>query len=74
MPSLMRFITLVAVVGAVGFGAIYALATFVSPRTREMTVTIPAARLKGAPPEAAATVHPKTAGAEAAAESATSAR
>lgn len=60
MPSLMRFLTLVCLVGAVGFGAVYALATFVKPRTREMVVTIPAARLK-APSATAEAASPRTA-------------
>lgn len=52
MPSLMRFLTVLGAVAAIGFGAVYALGTFVSPRTREMTVTIPPARLR--PPAAEA--------------------
>ena len=65
MPSLIRFLTFVGVLVAVGFGAIYALATFVTPRPREMTVTIPAARLR-APPATAAAPLPRTAGTDAA--------
>jgi hypothetical protein len=42
MPSLFRFLTVVAVIAGIGYGAIFALANFVSPRSREMTVTIPA--------------------------------
>ncbi|MFJ5488175.1 hypothetical protein ACIKTA_11410 [Hansschlegelia beijingensis] len=42
MPSLIRFLTVLGVVGALGFSAVYALATFVTPRSREMVVTIPA--------------------------------
>jgi len=66
MPSLIRFLTVLCVAGALGFGAVYALATFVTPRTREMVVTIPATRLRAPAPEATV-AHPKTAGAEAAA-------
>ncbi len=64
MPSLIRFLTVLGVVGALGFSAVYALATFVKPRSREMVVTIPAARLRPPAPEAAV-AHPRTAGAEA---------
>lgn len=64
MPSLMRFLSVLATIAAVGFGTLYALATFVSPKTREITVTIPSQRLKAAPAEAAAK-NPKTAGADA---------
>ncbi|HTC97347.1 MAG TPA: histidine kinase [Bradyrhizobium sp.] len=41
MPSLFRFLAVVAVIVGVVYGAIYALANFVKPSTREMTVTIP---------------------------------
>jgi len=41
MPSLFRFLTVVAVIVAVVYGAIFALANFVNPRPREMIVTIP---------------------------------
>jgi hypothetical protein len=42
MPSLFRFLTVVAVLGGIVYGAIFALANFVTPTPREMTVTIPA--------------------------------
>jgi hypothetical protein len=42
MPSLFRFLTVVAVIGGVVYGAIFALANLVNPKPREMTVTIPA--------------------------------
>jgi hypothetical protein len=41
MPSLFRFLAVVAVIVGVAYGVIYALANFVKPSTREMTVTIP---------------------------------
>ena len=41
MPSLFRFLTVVAVLVGIAYGAIFALANFVSPKSREMTVTIP---------------------------------
>lgn len=40
MPSLFRFLTVVAVLGGLGYGAIWALANFVEPAPREMTITI----------------------------------
>jgi hypothetical protein len=40
MPSLFRFLTVVAALGAIGYGVIFALANFVNPTPREMTVTI----------------------------------
>lgn len=41
MPSLFRFLTVLAVIGGIGYGIVFALANFVSPKPREMTVTIP---------------------------------
>lgn len=41
MPSLFRFLTVLAVIAGVVYGAMYALAHFVNPKPREMTVTIP---------------------------------
>jgi hypothetical protein len=41
MPSLFRFLTVVAIIGGIGYGIIFALANFVNPKSREMTVTIP---------------------------------
>lgn len=41
MPSLFRFLTVVAVIVGVVYGVIFALANFVNPKPREMTVTIP---------------------------------
>jgi len=46
MPSLFRFLTIVAVIGGVIYGAIFALANFVAPKSREMIVTIPADRFQ----------------------------
>ncbi|MCP3462471.1 MULTISPECIES: hypothetical protein [unclassified Bradyrhizobium] len=40
MPSLFRFLTVVAVLAGIVYGVIFALANFVSPKSREMTVTI----------------------------------
>ena len=42
MPSLFRFLTVVGVIAGVISGALFALANFVTPKPREMTVTIPA--------------------------------
>jgi hypothetical protein len=41
MPSLLKLLTVIGVIGALGYGAMYALATFVDPRTREIVVTVP---------------------------------
>ncbi|HEY3032627.1 MAG: histidine kinase [Alphaproteobacteria bacterium] len=44
MPSLFRFLTVLAIIGGIVYGVIFALANFVNPKPREMTVTIPADR------------------------------
>jgi len=41
MPSLFRFLTVVGIIAGVSYGVVYALANFVNPKPREMTVTIP---------------------------------
>ncbi len=40
MPSLLRFLTVVAVIGGTVYGVIFALANFVDPKPREMTISI----------------------------------
>jgi hypothetical protein len=42
MPSLFRFLTVVALIGGIVYGVVFALANLVNPKPREMTVTIPA--------------------------------
>ena len=42
MPSLFRFLTVVAVIVGIVYGVIFALANFLNPNPREMSVTIPA--------------------------------
>jgi len=41
MPSLLRFLAVVAVICALVYGGLYALAHFVQPKPREISVTIP---------------------------------
>ena len=45
MPTLFRFLAVVAVIAGAVFGAMVALATLVEPSPREITVTTPASRL-----------------------------
>jgi hypothetical protein len=40
MPSLFRFLIVLAMICGIVYGAIFALANFVSPKPREMTFTI----------------------------------
>jgi hypothetical protein len=40
MPSLLRLLTVLAVIGGVIYGGIYALANFVNPKPREMTISV----------------------------------
>jgi len=46
MPSLLRFITVVAILAGAGYGSMVALVNYVEPRPREMTVRIPPAKLQ----------------------------
>ena len=41
MPSLFRFLVAVGLLVGLIYGAIYALASYVEPTPREMTVTVP---------------------------------
>jgi hypothetical protein len=41
MPSLFRFLIVVGVLFGLLYGIIFALATFIEPMPREITVTIP---------------------------------
>ena len=41
MPSLIRFLTGVALVGGLIYGGMFALANFYDPKPREITVVVP---------------------------------
>jgi hypothetical protein len=41
MPSLVRLLTVIAILAAVVYGGLYALSHFVQPKPREITVSIP---------------------------------
>jgi hypothetical protein len=41
MPSLFRLLTVIAIIAGIVYGGLYALAHFVPPKTREISVTIP---------------------------------
>jgi len=41
MPSLLRLMVLLGLLGGLAYGAMYALATYFEPKPREITVTIP---------------------------------
>ncbi len=45
MPSIVRFLVFLLVICGLGFGAIFVLATFVEPETREVTISVPSSRL-----------------------------
>jgi hypothetical protein len=40
MPSLFRFLTVVAIIIGVVYGVVFSLANFVNPKPREMTINI----------------------------------
>ena len=45
MPTLFRFLTILAILAGLVYGAMFALVTLVEPNKGEMTVRIPADRL-----------------------------
>ena len=45
VPSIVRFLVFLLVLGAIAFGAIFALATFVEPQSREIVERVPSSRL-----------------------------
>lgn len=47
MPSLLRALIVIAALAGLVWSGMWALATFVEPTQREMTQTVPAARLNG---------------------------
>jgi hypothetical protein len=46
VPSLLRFLTVVAILAGLVYGGMVALVNYVEPRPREMTVRIPPAKLE----------------------------
>ncbi len=49
MPTIMQFVMTLVVLAALFGAAVYALGTFVSPSTRQMTIRIPSSRLDPTP-------------------------
>lgn len=45
MPSLFRFLFVLAVLGGAAWAGMYALVTFVEPKQRDMQHTLPASKL-----------------------------
>lgn len=46
LPTLFRFFATLAILGGLVFAGMFALATFVEPTPREMSVAIPASKLQ----------------------------
>jgi hypothetical protein len=46
VPTLFRFLAVIALLAGLGFAVMFALATFVEPQSRDMSVTIPYNRLQ----------------------------
>jgi len=46
VPTLFRFFAILALLAAIVFGGMIALVTFVEPQQREMTETVPPAKLQ----------------------------
>ena len=49
MPSLLRFLTVVGVLGGLTYGAMFMLASWFDPKPREITVSIPPDRFAKQP-------------------------
>ena len=45
MPSLIRLLMVVGLLGGFAYGAMFALANYVQPKQREMSITVPPQRL-----------------------------
>ncbi|HEX2654049.1 MAG TPA: histidine kinase [Xanthobacteraceae bacterium] len=45
MPSLFRLLMALGILAGLAYGVVFTLATYVQPKPREMTVTIPQERL-----------------------------
>ncbi|MGA0562688.1 hypothetical protein ACO2RV_09575 [Ancylobacter sp. VNQ12] len=41
MPSLIRLLVILAILGGIGYGAMWALANLVEPQPREMSMPVP---------------------------------
>jgi hypothetical protein len=55
MPTLFRFLVVCAVIAATVYGAMWALAIFVEPKPRDITIRIPAEKLN---PPSTGTIKP----------------
>lgn len=49
MPSLVRFITVLAIIAGLVYAGLYVLANLVDPAPREITVTVPIEKAKPLP-------------------------
>lgn len=45
MPSLIRLISVLAILAALGFAGVWVLANMIEPQMREITITIPADKI-----------------------------
>ena len=45
MPSLIRFVVFCAILAAIGYGAMFALVTYVEPQPKEVLIKVPANKL-----------------------------
>ncbi len=51
MPTLFRFLFVLAVLAGIAYGSMVALVMLVEPHERDVTVRIPSERLNAAPPQ-----------------------
>jgi hypothetical protein len=45
MPTLFRLLTILSIVAALGYGAVWLLANYLEPASRSITITIPQDRI-----------------------------
>lgn len=45
MPTLFRLLLVLGLIGGIGYGAIWALANFIDPAPRQITITVPQERI-----------------------------
>lgn len=44
MPSLIRLLVILGIIGGIGYGTLWAFANLVQPHTREMSIVVPSDR------------------------------
>lgn len=45
MPTLFRLLVVLGLIGGIGYGAVWALANYIDPSPRQITITVPQERI-----------------------------